>query len=111
MAKKSITQLYAEFEKARVALDASPYPYDETGEEQHTAAIDLCSALCARIVKTRANPKNPVPEMLLKIAVAGWGHNGELDRWPADPDGEIEDCVVSLRADLQAMAQVRVCTK
>src|SRR5258708_19923490 len=104
MAKKSITQLYAEFEKARVALDASPYPYDETGEEQHTAAIDLCSALCARIVKTRANPKNPVPEMLLKIAGAGCGNNGEPDRWPADPDGEIETCVPSLRAHLPELS-------
>jgi hypothetical protein len=43
--------------------------------------------------------------MLMKIAAAGWfnGTSEPLDRWTWCADGDISDCVVSLRADLQAM--------
>ena len=113
MPKKSITKLYAEFEKALAALGAFPRARNVADEKkvetEYEAALDLCSDLCDRIVKTRANPEDPIPEMLLKIAAAGWGVGvpGPLDEWGTDAadarQGEELSCLVSLRADLQAM--------
>jgi hypothetical protein len=102
---KTITKLYAEFEKALAAMEALPYPLRETREKEYDAALDLCTTLCDRIVDTRADPANPVSEMLMKIAAAGWGYGTSepLDRWTSCPDGDIVDCVVSLREDLLAM--------
>jgi len=105
MPKKSITKLYAEFEKALAAMEALPYPLRETREKEYDAALALASDLADRIVNTRANPEDPIAEMLMKIAAAGWfnGTSEPLDRWTSCPDLDIADCVVSLRADLQAM--------
>jgi len=102
---KTVTQLYAQFERALANLDASPYPHSGTGKKKYDATVDKCTDLADRIVATPANPANPVPEMLLKIAAAGWsaGTPEPLDRWTSCGDQGIEDCLVSIRADLQAM--------
>jgi len=103
MRRKTITQLYAEFEKACAAIETSPYPRQGTGERKYNAAIDLANKLCRRIVMSPANPANPIPEMLLKIAAAGWGALGmPLDRWTSRKSDELS-CLVSLREDLQRM--------
>jgi len=105
MPKKTITTLYREFERALAAMEALPYPRDGTGEAKYDAALELCTELCDRIVKTRTDPANPIPEMLMKIAAAGCGNGTSepLDRWTSCADMDIVDCLVSLRADLQAM--------
>ena len=68
MPKKTITKLYAEFEKALAAMEALPYPLRETREKEYDAALALASDLADRIVNTRANPEDPIAEMLMKIA-------------------------------------------
>src|SRR6267143_2093480 len=102
MPKKTITKLYAEFEQALAAMEALPR---ETREKEYDAALALAHDLDDRIVNTRANPEDPIAEMLMKIAAAGWfnGTSEPLDRWTSCPDLDIADCVVSLRKDLQAM--------
>jgi hypothetical protein len=108
MPKKSITALYAEFEKALAILDACRYQHDETDEAQHEAALDKCSDLFRRIVSAPADPDDPIPDMIRKIAAAGWGAGprpGEtLDDWSAGKmDDEEHIALVSIRGDLLAM--------
>ena len=105
MPKKTITKLYAEFEQALAAMEALPYPLRETREKEYDAALARCSELSERIIDMPANPANPIPEMLLKIKVGGWfnGTSEPLDSWTSCADLDITECVVSLRADLQAM--------
>jgi hypothetical protein len=102
---KTITQLYAEFEKALAAMEALPYPLRETREKEYDAALARASEFSVQIIATPANPANPIPEMLLKIKVGGWfnGTSEPLDSWTSCADLDITECVVSLRADLQAM--------
>ncbi len=104
MPKKTITKLYADFERA-LALLGHPRSLTSMDPKQYDAALALASDLADRIVNTRANPEDPIAEMLMKIAAAGWfnGTSEPLDRWTSCPDLDIADCVVSLRADLQAM--------
>jgi hypothetical protein len=108
MPKKSITKLYAEFEKALANADRV---YMETrGEDDETfaAAVDIASKLCWRIVEAPADPKNPIPDLLLKIAAAGWsaGALPPFDRWVGRRGmggGDELACLESIRADLEAM--------
>jgi hypothetical protein len=104
MTRKTVTELYAEFEKARVAFDA--LPYREIPDARYTALLALCTKLCDRIVATPVNPANPIPEMLIKIATCGWsaGTTEPLHVWTncGDADDPVK-CLVSLRRDLQAM--------
>jgi len=74
MSRKTITQPYAEFEEALIVADALK-PFIDGSKEKDGEFDDMifvASNLCWRIVKTPANPANPIPEMLLKIAAAGW---------------------------------------
>jgi hypothetical protein len=105
MPKKSITKLYAEFEQALAAMEALPR---ETREKEYDAAHARASELSLRIIATSANPANPIPEMLLKIKVGGWfnGTSEPLDQWTECADLDITECLVSIRADLQAMQGV-----
>jgi len=48
MPKKTITKLYAEFEKALAAMEALPYPLRETREKEYDAALALASDLADR---------------------------------------------------------------
>jgi hypothetical protein len=106
---KTITTLYREFEQALAALDAEPYSRDGTDQAKYDAALDRASDLCRRIVSTPAGPTDPIADMLMKIAAAGWGGGlrpGEsLDDWDAEEDTDAEEHValVSIRADLLAM--------
>jgi hypothetical protein len=109
MPKKSITALYAEFGKALAALNAERYWRDGTGEAEYDAVLGKASDLCRRIVSTPADPADPIPDLLKKIAAAGWGGGlrpGEsLDDWDAQEDTDAEEHValVSIREDLRAM--------
>ena len=102
---KTVTKLYAKFRKVLAGMEALPSPRSDTDEKLYDAALALCSKLCDRIIATRADPANPVPEMLMKIAAGGWfnGTSEPLDRWTECADGDIADCLVSIRKDLQAM--------
>jgi hypothetical protein len=133
--RKSITELYAEFEKALAAVGAlelcmkqlqSDMPKvrkkeDMTKvrkkEKEHGVAVRVADELCHRVVEARANPTNPIPEMLLKIAAVGWPAEargssewGSLAKWTVEQtphagyvEGEALSCLVSLRKDLRAM--------
>jgi hypothetical protein len=120
MPRKTVTQLYAEFENAVAAVDAlgqaiEAIVSDETlpvsaEEKEFDAAVRFASELCTRTVETPANPTNPVPEMLLKIAAAGWGSGAmgrPLAKWTAEeadaPGAHAVSCLLSIREDLQAM--------
>ncbi len=105
MSKKTVTKLYAEFERALAALDAEPYWRTNTGKKKYDAALDRCCDLSVRIIATPANSANPIPEMLLKIKVGGWwnGTGEPLDQWTECADLDIAACLVSIRADLQAL--------
>lgn len=92
MPRKTVTHLYAEFEKALHNLETCAYPHDGTGKRKYDAAVDVCTTLCDRIIATPANPANPIPEMLLKIDAADWSE-GHVDG----------DCLASLRKDLKTM--------
>jgi hypothetical protein len=103
MPKRTITQLHTEFEKARAALDALPqWERSDTDEKRYEAVLAVCTKLSERIVKTRAHS---IEEMLLKIRAGGWraGTTEPPDRWTDCADGNISDCLVSIRKDLQAM--------
>jgi hypothetical protein len=65
--------------------------------------LALCTKLADRIIAT--DPANPAPEMLMKIAAAGWvnGSPELLDRWTYCADMDVVKCLVSIRADLLAM--------
>jgi hypothetical protein len=101
---ETITQLYAEFEQTLAALNAMPRKRDgsDAEEKRYRHLLDACNELSFLIVETRAQS---VEEMLLKIAVGGWsaGITEPLDRWTVCADLNIADCLVSIRADLQAM--------
>jgi hypothetical protein len=94
-----ITTLYTKFEKALAAVDKTA----KGDEDNFDAVIDKASDIADRIVEAPADPKNPIPDMLMKIAAHGW-LNGALppfDRWTeCDFDNR---CLVSIRADLQMM--------
>jgi hypothetical protein len=103
MSRKTITQLHTEFEKARTALGALPqWERSAADEGRYDALLDVCNKLSDRIMKARAES---IEEMLLKIRAGGWraGASEPLDRWTDCPDGNIADCVISIRKDLQAM--------
>jgi hypothetical protein len=91
MTRKTVTQLYAEFEKTIAAIDATP-----KGKDIPNNLTDLACELCRRIVMAPANRANPIPEMLMKIDAVDWGgdsHEGSVDA----------KCLASLREDLEAM--------
>jgi hypothetical protein len=108
MPKKSIPQLFAEFERAVVAMDAVPVaksvPFK--GTKEFNRAVDACVRLAKRIVVL---PAADVGEMLIKIKVAGWSGEArpldQLENWKPTrfARGEVFDCLVSLRADLRRM--------
>ena len=103
MPKKSIPQLFAEFERAVVAMDAVPVaksvPFK--GTKEFNRAVDACVRLAKRIVVL---PAADVGEMLIKIKVAGWSGEArpldQLENWKPTrfARGEVFDCLVSLRA-------------
>jgi hypothetical protein len=100
---KTITALYAEFERALAALEAEPYPRSGTGAKQYDRALERCCDLSVRIIATPADPANPIPDMLLKIKVGGWwnGTSAPLDAWTSCADLDITACLVSIREDLR----------
>jgi hypothetical protein len=115
--RKTITQLYAEFEEALAAAKALE-PFIEKSkakEKEYGDVIAVIGKLCRRIVEAPANPTNLIPEMLHKIDAAGWGvdawSGGSLANWTleqADDDQAIAaSCLVSIREDLRAMQTAR----
>jgi hypothetical protein len=106
----TITQLYAEFENALAAVYALRPLQSKEKEEEHKEAFAAATELSWRIVKALANPTNPIPEMQLKIAVAGWGLGVDqipaLAEWTAEQTNDqsiTASCLVSIREDLRAM--------
>jgi hypothetical protein len=95
MPKKTVTQLYTEFEKAVAAVDAMRRSAED---EEFAAVLDAADRLCRRIVTTPANQTNPIPEMLMKIDAADWR---------ADMGHDETNCLASLRKDLKAMQAAR----
>ena len=109
-ARKSITELYGNFETAHSAAQVGP-------EATQDVAIGMCRTIAAEVVNL---PAENVDEMLLKIRVAlrcaGALWSGEtlasIDGWKAGepdyhrPDYEPEqfDCLCSLRDDLLRLA-------
>lgn len=109
---KTVTKLYAEFEAAVAVCDAHPYPHDNSKPRAWRAALTKADKLCDRLIATPANPAAPIPEMLLKIAAAGWQAGAwsapmstSADNWTWSANGgELQGCLFSLRDDLKAMA-------
>src|SRR5437867_2776407 len=101
MPKKSITKLYAEFERG-VGLLGHPRNLTSMDPEQYHAVLTKVDDLAERIIATRADS---VAEMLLKIAVGGWwnGTIEPLNEWTEVSELGISECLVSIRKDLQAM--------
>ena len=110
MPKKSITQLYADFERAHAAYRAVT-DTEGAGQRQYETALDKTVRLAERIADL---PADSVAECLLKIRVALWDMGcryqdlTDLDTWRPGEDtlacSEVEHhALVSLRADLQAM--------
>jgi hypothetical protein len=105
MTRRTVSELYAGFTTAfheLDKLDGLDYPRSDADEKRYIAVLDLCTKQSRQIVKTRAGS---IEEMLLKIRAAGWlnGTSEPLDRWTRCADQNIEDCLVSIRKDLQAM--------
>ena len=80
MPKKTITKLYADFERA-LALLGHPRSLTSMDPKQYDAVLTKVDDLAERIIATRADS---VAEMLLKIAVGGWW-NGTSDRCASPP--------------------------
>ena len=102
-----VADLYKQFEAAFAAMLAVPpakHPSDTKACDQ---ATDACSRIARRLCIA---PATNIPEMLLKIKVAGWsvGKRGDLvdlDDWePNGGAGEELNCLVSLREDLRLLA-------
>jgi hypothetical protein len=111
---KTIAQLYTEFEKALAAVEAlKPYLESKEKQAEFDDEIMIAGNYCWRIVQAPANPADPIPEMLLKIAAAGWSTGGlgpsdnhtTLDKWTSKESAGDEplSCLVSIREDLRAM--------
>jgi hypothetical protein len=105
MPKKSITALYAEFQKAHAAYWACTYPRDDARQKQCDAAIDKAAVIAQRIEKT---PADSVDEMLIKVRLMIWDMGlrdsknlDALHRWrPSYPD---DVGLASLRDDLRRL--------
>src|ERR1700691_4717744 len=78
--RRTITQLYADFEKAVAAMEATP---STSGNKLSNPAFDRATDKCANIGQTiMTTSANSIDEMLLRIRVVGWStgipHNGSL---------------------------------
>jgi hypothetical protein len=101
---KSISNLYADFEKAHAAYQTLPTEPEKPFER----AVDKCGRIAWRIVKA---PANNLDEMLIKIRIAGWAAGAphkrldQLDRWMPNGacTGEEFAALVSLREDLHRL--------
>jgi len=110
MGRKSVTQLYRDFEKANKAYNAIPDPE----EKRQQRALEKASAIGHRAIET---PTNRPEEMLLKIrlclwlmGVAPYKKLEDLDRWRPGLQlhREIEhDTLAALRDDLHRLASRR----
>jgi hypothetical protein len=119
---KTVTDLYADFEKMLADIQARDDEIDrenaaaaeklERMQAQFDGVVTLTDDLCHRIITTPANPADPIPDMLMKIAAAGWSTDakGPYDRWddsfvkPPERREELA-CLIALRKDLQALAE------
>jgi hypothetical protein len=100
----TVTQLYVAFEQALADIQVlndgiGREPASERLWAELDGVVVLACALCRRIIATPANPADPIPDMLLKIAAAG--------RWQVDEVPEALAILVALRSDLQAMRHTR----
>jgi hypothetical protein len=108
--RRTITQLYADFEKAVAAMEATP---STSGNKLSNPAFDRATDKCANIGQTiMTTPANSIDEMLLRIRVVGWStgipHNGSLanlDHWDPAARGNSEEfqALASLRAELRLL--------
>ena len=107
---KTITQLYADFERAHATYRAI-VDDDRASQRRWESAIDRCARLARRIADM---PAGSLAEMQLKIRVALWDMGSryqdlaDLDTWRPGQDvlscSEVEHHVlVSLRGDLERL--------
>ena len=107
-ARKSVTALNREFERARVAFKAIPSNEDNPSEHKRwERALDRADKVARRLVATRSKT---IAEMLIKARVIAWEvHSAEVSdfsKWrPSswDPTFEVK-ALIALGKDLSRIA-------
>ena len=112
---RSITDLYAEFEKAHAIFSKLNQDCDTSGDASHERlerAVSRCNRISNQLVRTSAMS---IAEILLKLRIVGWQHQldrcdislEQFDEWKhtsAVEETEAARVLAGLHADLRRLA-------